>query len=91
MPLQTHLALEEAGIFNGFQFIIRCHHAFIGIDFLVFAFNIGNGLGKKAGAMVVNIRKQCRVIEFIDYWCPALRDMCITKQFPDHGTIFTFY
>jgi len=55
-----------SGIFNGFQFVIRCHHAFIGIDFLVFAFNVRNGFGEKAGAMVVNIREQSAVIEFIN-------------------------
>jgi hypothetical protein len=42
------------------------HHTVIGIDFLVLTIAIGNGHGEKARAIVVNIRKQGFVIEFID-------------------------
>ena len=40
--------------------------------------------------MKVDIGIQELLIELIDEGCPALRDMSVAKQFPNHGTVFAF-
>ncbi len=40
--------------------------------------------------MVVEIGIEVFMIEGIDLRCPTLRDMFVSKQLPDHGSVLAF-
>lgn len=40
--------------------------------------------------MKVNIGGQVLLVKLIDEWGPALRDVTVSKQLSDHGSVFVF-
>ncbi len=41
--------------------------------------------------MVIDVGVEILLVEFIDQWCPLLRDVVITQMLADNGAILAFY
>ena len=73
------------------SFSLGGHHCFVEVELAFISLRIRPDLRKKAGLMVVEVGREMFLIEGIDERGPALGNVAMVKEFPDHRPILSFH